>query len=141
MREGEHGLQPEDEYELDGDDGDDPEGVGTGMTPEVEQTETAAFANMVRWRRKELGLTLGELAEGLGWDVPFLSAVERGVYTLLIEKDRHKLLDALGIARDTPLPFETSAGDLATMNEAQYRNAHRGMADYEPWNPEDEWRL
>ncbi len=106
-----------------------------------QNSEDGGFADMVRWRRKELGLTLGELAERLGWDVPFLSAVERGVYVLVLESDRHKLLDALGIARDTPLPFEASVGDLASMNEAQYRNAHRGMEDYEPWNPEDEWRL
>ncbi len=37
------------------------------------------FADAIRHRRKELGLTLSEVAARMGWSVPYVSELERGV--------------------------------------------------------------
>ncbi len=37
------------------------------------------FADRIRARRKELDLTLGQIAEMTGWSVPYVSEIERGV--------------------------------------------------------------
>ncbi|MBA2595538.1 MAG: helix-turn-helix transcriptional regulator [Chloroflexia bacterium] len=37
------------------------------------------FADIIRRRRKELDLTLSDVAEGMEWSVPYVSELERGV--------------------------------------------------------------
>ncbi len=37
------------------------------------------FADMIRRRRKELGMTLSEVAAKMAWSIPYVSELERGV--------------------------------------------------------------
>lgn len=45
----------------------------------MRKTAYQGFAEMIRRRRKELELNLSDVAEKMGWSIPYVSELERGI--------------------------------------------------------------
>lgn len=64
--------------------------------------EMGPFADLIRRRRKELELTLSTVAAAVGWSVPYLSELERGIKTPALNKaSLEGLAGVLGLDADT----------------------------------------
>ncbi len=68
------------------------------------------FADSIRHRRKQLELTLSQVAEQMGWSVPYVSELERGVkqpppddnvhrLALVLQLDPQTLVDEAAMSR------------------------------------------
>lgn len=87
-----------------------------------------SFGDQIRARRKELGLSLEELAQRTGLTASFLSLVERDMSNPSLESLRH-IAEALGVP---PFYFSQKNGGAATMQNPVVRATERIKVTFPP---------
>ncbi|HAJ35146.1 MAG TPA: MerR family transcriptional regulator [Chloroflexi bacterium] len=89
---------------------------------------TRSFGEQIRARRKELGLSLEDLAQRTGLTASFLSLVERDMSNPSLESLRH-IAEALGVP---PFYFSQENGGAATMQNPVVRATERIKITFPP---------
>ncbi|MFO7635094.1 MAG: XRE family transcriptional regulator [Caldilinea sp.] len=87
-----------------------------------------SFGDQIRARRKELGLSLEELAQRTGLTASFLSLVERDMSNPSLESLRH-IAEALGVP---PFYFSQENGGVAAVQNPVVRAAERIKITFPP---------
>lgn len=87
-----------------------------------------SFGDQIRARRKELGLSLEELAQRTGLTASFLSLVERDMSNPSLESLRH-IAEALGVP---PFYFSQENGGAAAVQNPVVRAAERIKITFPP---------
>lgn len=87
-----------------------------------------SFGRQIRARRKELGLSLEELAQRTGLTASFLSLVERDMSNPSLESLRH-IAEALGVP---PFYFSQENGGAATLHNPVVRACERIEITFPP---------
>lgn len=87
-----------------------------------------SFGDQIRARRKELGLSLEELAQRTGLTASFLSLVERDMSNPSLESLRH-IAEALGVP---PFYFSQENGGAAAMQNPVVRASERIRITFPP---------
>lgn len=89
---------------------------------------TRSFGDQIRARRKDLGLSLEELAQRTGLTASFLSLVERDMSNPSLESLRH-IAEALGVP---PFYFSQEDGGAAAMQNPVVRASERIKITFPP---------
>lgn len=94
----------------------------------ADSAPTQSFGDRIRARRKELGLSLEELAQRTGLTASFLSLVERDMSNPSLESLRH-IAEALGVP---PFYFSQENGGAAAMQNPVVRASERIKITFPP---------